>query len=353
MGMSVSPSKGARAEEEEELDRTSTGEETSVEVNDSAVKTETGGETLRDGAGVGAVFRPPPRLPIFSGDEKDATYGGWRYEVDCLKAEGLSEREVCSAIRRSLKGKAHSTLTNLAVDAPLSRILLKFDAKYGPSESDSTVLANFHSMRQRPREDAGSFAERLEAVMRQAITLGVATEGQSEMMLRRAFRNGLLQQTRMGTAHLFLNTAMAFDLLVQQVKQEERHLGLVGTAAEAHAVQTDYAHRSEISALAAMMERLANRLDKMEERQSHPQSGAGQRGATAGHHADISTASVGYQGQPRLPHSVDRGRTQPRHPRGGRGSGGGREAPRRRVVCFKCGQTGHLQIGCRNDDLNS
>ena len=153
----------------------------------------------------------------------------------------------------------------------------------------------------------------------------------------------------MGTAHVFIVKEMSFELLVQEVKQEERHLGLVGTAATvtAHAIQADYAPRSEVSALAAVLERLAEKLDKMERRQSYPQPDPGRRGASADHHSVIPTASVRYRGQPQSPPSVDQGVSQPQYPRGGRGSGGGRRAPRK-PVCLYCGQTGHLQIGCRN-----
>ena len=56
-----------------------------------------------------------PRLPLFSGETKDAAFNLWKYEVECLRAEGKREADVRLAIRRSLKGQASRTLMTLGV----------------------------------------------------------------------------------------------------------------------------------------------------------------------------------------------------------------------------------------------
>ena len=43
-----------------------------------------------------------PRLPLFSGETKDAAFDLWKYEVECLRAEGKREADVRLAIQRSL-----------------------------------------------------------------------------------------------------------------------------------------------------------------------------------------------------------------------------------------------------------
>ena len=51
-----------------------------------------------------------PRLPLFSGETKDAACDLWKYEVECLRAEGKREADVRLAIRRNLKGQASRTV---------------------------------------------------------------------------------------------------------------------------------------------------------------------------------------------------------------------------------------------------
>ena len=76
-----------------------------------------------------------PRLPLFSGETKDATFDLWKYEVECLRAEGKREADVRLAIRRSLKGQASRTLMTLGVGASVDDILLKFQSVFGLTET--------------------------------------------------------------------------------------------------------------------------------------------------------------------------------------------------------------------------
>ena len=46
-----------------------------------------------------------PRLLLFSDETKNAAFNSWKYEVECLRAEGKSETDVRLAIQRSLLGK--------------------------------------------------------------------------------------------------------------------------------------------------------------------------------------------------------------------------------------------------------
>ena len=41
-----------------------------------------------------------PRLPLFSGKTKDAAFDIWKYEVECLRAEGKREADLRLTIRR-------------------------------------------------------------------------------------------------------------------------------------------------------------------------------------------------------------------------------------------------------------
>ena len=55
-----------------------------------------------------------PRLPPFSGDDKDCQFDLWHYEVQCLEQEKHPESDIKLAIRRSWRGQAQRTLMSLA-----------------------------------------------------------------------------------------------------------------------------------------------------------------------------------------------------------------------------------------------
>ncbi|RUS68980.1 hypothetical protein EGW08_023257 [Elysia chlorotica] len=124
-----------------------------------------------------------PRLPLFSGESKDTAFDLWRYEVECLRAEGKREADIRMAIRRSLKGQASRTLMTLGVGASVDDILRKFQSVFGPTETAQNILSRFYGLKQGQAEDAGSFAARLEDVILQAVQLGRVRREDVDAML--------------------------------------------------------------------------------------------------------------------------------------------------------------------------
>ena len=164
-----------------------------------------------------------PRLSLFSGETKDAAFDLWKYEVECLRAEGKREADVRLAIRRSLKGQASRTLMTLGVGASVDDILLKFQSVFDPMETAQNILSRFYSLQQGPTEDTGAFAARLEDAILQAVQLGRVRREDVDDMLCEAFEGGLRRETKSVISYLF-TPRKEFSKLLVEVKRKERDL---------------------------------------------------------------------------------------------------------------------------------
>ena len=271
----------------------------------------------------------PPRLPPFSGDDKDTQFDLWHYEVQCLQAENRPEADIKQAIRRSLKGQAQLTLMSLGIDASVQSIIDKFKTVFGPTLSIQTVLSNFYSMRQKEGEDSGSFANRLEDCLRQAIQLGRVDPTSSQTMLREAFEAGLRTQVRVAVGFLFNLKKLNFDELVVEVKRREKELGL-NSAAAVRSIQD-----SQISELTAQVKQLRTELQTLKDNQ-RPSSFSGQGGQRPP--GPLPNRQTSHTNTPNPTEPLPNYNRQ-RRPR---------NQQRGPVTCWRCGQVGHVEVGCRN-----
>ena len=315
-----------------------------------------------DGEGAGAgpdadkdeiVGRPVhavlPRLPIFSGDAKDTTFDLWSFEIKCLQTEGRAEADIRLAIRRSLKGQASRTLMSLGTEASVENILAKFSSVFGPTESISTVLSKFYSLRQKEGEDAGSFASRLEDCLYQAQQLGRVSPENSPKMLREAFEAGLRPQIRVAVGYLFSSTGLSFESLVKEVKRIERELDLT-TPSAVRSLQS-----TQIEQLTAQVAHLKTELQSLKQHRPAQspaplapprpsrgrQSFTSSRGPAPPGHFRPPRAGPLFQHQsrqdsPGTSHQQSGAAAYPQHPQGPSG-----------IWCWNCGQEGHTMRGCR------
>ena len=290
-----------------------------------------------------------PRLPIFSGDAKDTSYDLWSFEVKCLQSEGRAEADIKLAIRRSLKGQASRSLMSLGTAASVQDILAKFSATFGPTESISTVLSTFYSLRQREGEDAGSFANRLEDCLYQAQQLGRVSAANSPAMLREAFEAGLRPQTRVAVGYLFSSSNLAFEVLVKEVKRIERELNL-STPTAVRSVQD-----TQIEQLTAQVAQLKTELQNLKQHRpqqpsaplAQPRPSKGKRGYSA----PRVPAPPGNYGQPRVgpPFQHQFRQENPGSPYQQAGAAAYQQPPQgpSGIWCWNCGQEGHTKKGCR------
>ena len=251
-----------------------------------------------------------PRLPLFSGETKDAAFDLWKYEVECLRAEGKREADVRLAIRRSLKGQASRTLMTLGVGASVDDILLKFQSVFGPTETAQNILSRFYSLQQDQTEDAGAFAARLEDAILQAVQLGRVRREDVDAMLCEAFEGELRRETKSVTSYLF-TPRNEFSKLLVEVKRKERELvDKVGTVASVQA--------SEVDALKTLVLELRSELRTLKNERSQ-QSFAHSTSMPQQHQTTRSFSDQAPRPQ--------RSRTEP--------------------VCWRCNMPGHVRSGCR------
>ena len=321
-------------------------------------------------------YQPLPKLPIFSGEDRHTSFENWDFEIQCLEAEGTNKVKIIAAIRRSLQGQAILTLRTLGIAnvKDLQKIREKFKAVYGSTLSSQTVMSNFFQIKQKDGETAGSFAMRLENCLAQAVELKRVEEDDKEPMLKEAFKAGLNTQLKMGVDYLFSCKDKSFDQLVVLVKTKEEELGLdhkKGKINSASAVQNE-----QIEQLTATVAQLKTELQNLKQMKSEttqfsgppgqytgPPGPPGPPGHFSGPHGHYNgpPGQFGGQRQQGPRHYGHRSQGQHRHifrpnrppqPMQGANHDGANNAYQHAQTtppqCWKCGQIGHLQRGCRN-----
>ena len=107
------------------------------------------------------------------GRKEEATYDLWKYEVNCLLAEGShGDDAIMEAIRRSLKGEPARLAMRLGPKTTVRSLLQKLDSIYGTVDVRESVVAQFYSARQQQDETVSDWSCRLEDLLAKAIELG-------------------------------------------------------------------------------------------------------------------------------------------------------------------------------------
>ncbi|XP_033730472.1 uncharacterized protein LOC117319869 [Pecten maximus] len=308
------------------------------------------------------TVNPAVRISVFSGEEKDTAYDVWRYEVGSLLVTH-GEEVVATALRRSLKGRASKVAMNVGPKASVGAIVAKMDSIFGAVEKGETLLAKFFSARQKEGEDVSTWSCRLEDIMNKAVQQGDVPDRNAEGMLRTMFWTGLRREIKDVTGHKY-DTVRPFDDLRIAVRQVERDLmqreeeTTQGKAADkvkpvAHmAAATD-----ELKEMKGLIQQLTTDMAEMKKTQQKStvkQSGAKADKGKGSHSNQKKGSQSGYQSnytqgqqqarfQPQQPNPV-----QPQHPLAQQ-RGNPPPPPYRgnEPQCYRCGQYGHIQLGCR------
>lgn len=286
-----------------------------------------------------------PRISTFSGDAKsDATYELWKYEVECLMNESYQPESIHHAIRRSLKGEASHVIMHLGPGASVSTIIRKLDSIYGTVDEKEDILSEFYSARQREDEGCAHWSCRLEDILGRAVRKGLVTTRQSEEMLRTMFFKGLRPTLKDISGHLN-DKNLTFDELrsaVRKVEMEHQPTPLRDNTkkqATAKVAQADQGS-SRFESLEAKINQLTtevkglkdhhysyNRQRSQQYDQPRQSNKKGRKGASQGYRGgQHQQQTMGYSEFEEEPRSF-----KPSGP----------------IKCFKCGQEGHIAVGCR------
>lgn len=283
-------------------------------------------------------WKPPLRISTFSGDGKDSTYDLWKYEVTCLMKEKHPREDLLMAVRRSLKGEAANVLMRLGTVDKVDEILNKFDSIYGSVLETEDILAEFYSAKQKPTEDCASWSMRLEDLINKAVRKGKVNPSDVNEMLRMMFHKGLRQELRDISGHLFQSITDFDKLRVAIRKLEMEHQPAAKskqpTVKAAQADDRFDKIQAQLNKLSEQVMMLTQPHFRNQMQDSTPKS-------------SYQDSRPAYQKSKK---SKGRGRGQQTHPTP-RNSEQQEVAQQpqqdRRIVCFKCGQEGHIAVGCR------
>ena len=284
-----------------------------------------------------------PRISPFSGEggKGEASFDLWRYEVECLKEEkSYPDDTIKQAIRNSLKGTAARIAMRLGSKASVTELLTKLRSVYGPVEVTETLMANFYGARQRAEEDVSTWACRIEDLLMKVSEHTPLGGTEIDRMLRNVFYTGLRQELKDITGHKY-DSIDDYDRLLIAVRQVEKDHNrdkelpdkpkqatskMAAASHETNQMQQMHAVINQLStdfkSFKADVEKRDQDLKKRQ--QTWEKKNQQQRGYR---HTDDDHRDRQWD------HRQDQGKSN------GQGNRG--------IVCWRCGQHGHIRYDCK------
>lgn len=272
-----------------------------------------------------------PKISPFSGDtKKEVAYDVWRSEVQCIIKEGHPPATIAQAIRSSLRGTALRVRSHLDPSASVDDILEKMDSVFGNVQQAEMQLAQFYSAKQQTDEDVATWSCRLEDLLAKAVESEQVPQHNTNSMLCTMFWCGLKPSLKDASGYLH-ESIRDFDQLRVAIRRLEedwktRQHGKKETAISKSAAPVSDTNKSELSELKGMINQLAADVKDMKmERQ------------------EFSSRQGNIRRQDR---DNRRNRQQPKQ-YSGDGMNQSRSNSYEEPTCYRCGQKGHIKLGCR------
>jgi hypothetical protein len=285
------------------------------------------------------VLGRKPWLMKFSGDDG---YDLWRHQLLSLIQERHRPQDLADAIRASLQGKAAALLISLGPLATVEAILVKLDSVYGQVDDNADVMASFFSARQGPTESVADWSCRIEGLfsrLRRLSGTAVSTED-----LRQMFWTGLRQELKDASSYHYETIKNFDELRIALRRIEKQHPpppqpppSKPGRTS-CHAVQKDQ-NPDVTETLIAMVKQLSKEFQTFK-KESTARTEARRPPPFTDQHSSSQPFGPNTHGNNPGNYVRGRGEGQPPRGRGGRGQGGP-------IFCHKCGESGHIAIGCR------
>ena len=266
-----------------------------------------------------SILLPVPWISIFSGNPNGATtYEHWRYDVDCLLRESYPRGKISEAIRRSLKGDASRVAMYLGPGAPIEQLLDKMESIYGTVECKESIYQEFYSARQKEDENVTDWGIRLENILHRAVRVTDMDRNDEDDMLRNMFWVGLKDSLKFISGHKF-DSIQTFDELRVEIRRiEADQIQRQASQPRAKDKKSDKSKPDKaMKQLDSRIQQLSSQLENM----NSLTSSYTQPVSTEAQQHSVTDVKMGYVEQ------VDYENMQPK--------------------CYRCGQSGHIAIGCR------
>lgn len=337
--------------------------------------------TKKDQSATNVVMANPPKVRSFSGGDNkmETPYDIWRYEVRLLeKDSAYTDAQKDFAVRRALTGSA-ARMVMYQGDLTVGEIIKTLDSVYGTIDSKEQLLAEFYSARQKDDEDVTSWSNRLQEIVSRGLEKKVVKTSEVNSMLHNMLYMGLRQELKDVSGHKFdaIQDFNQLRVVLRQIEKEHmpKKISKVHTAKAATNVEFDENYEE----LKGMVQQLSHTVTEMKNQQSK-YSGQQTQSKTRGNFYRGRGGNRGYSqqrqqnwqqpsGQPQFRWNVQpspMGQTQfrwnaqppqmegqqqqynqeyqvPLQPQEYQPSQQNNQEP----VCRRCGQRGHIQIGCR------
>ena len=313
------------------------------------------------------VTSQPPRVNCFSGTvhKGETSYDLWRYEVRCLLKDPTYTKVMKdNAIRRSLRGEAGRVAMHLGIDASMEQVLEKLDSIFGTVDNKEELMAEFYGARQKEDEDITSWSCRLEDIIGKGLEKGLVQQTEVNKMLHSMLWTGLRQDLKDISGYKY-ETIKDFDTLRVALRQIEKehppHKSNTKSAKpNTSKFATPSADSSDIVELKGMVQQLTQKVTNMEQ-QGYPQPYYNRGRYTRGNRGNRGNT---WNSRPPRQNTQQRQySTQYQHPPTSQRTDWSSSTPQQQqqqqqpqqqdtstnqeIQCRRCGQYGHIQIGCR------
>lgn len=246
---------------------------------------------------------------------KGVEYRIWRYEVQSALTAGLhSEGVIVEQIRRALQGEAKSKMVGFGPEASASSILQSLDQFYSEegAATGGEILTRAYAMKQGEFEEVSAFASRLDNQLRKAKEKGtelLPDDAALDRHLRLLFWEGLKPVVKDKARHN-KEECKTFGELISAARYGEREVGSAPIP------------KRVVKAQQATLD------------EEKPPKWASEFCA-----AMVREVKSAFAAKPAPPAKSDPPGQQRREPQGDE------YTP---PTCYRCGQVGHVQRGCRN-----
>ena len=303
-----------------------------------------------------------PWLIKFAGVNSEG-YILWRHQLRSLIANNHLASDIADAIRSSLHGKAGDIVANLGTDASVDDIIRKMDSMYGEVDEEEDLLHVFYGARQEPNESVADWGYRLETTIALLKNQGPLPRPENQMLRNRLWK-GLRKdlQDLSGYKYDQVDDFDELRIVLRRIEKQQQDRSAAPEKKPRSTTAKSAQPSSDTNDLRIMLQKLTDdvkalkddrygnrndnkgrnnanrdRYDRENQRRNESMSGGTSDYRKRGHRGYPSETSH---------NNVDDRQSYRYHPQPHQQPSQVQD-DRRVPTCYRCGQPGHIVIGCR------